>query len=453
MKKIILLLFLFGISFFPTTAHATGVGGVDCATVKNVSLFGTLVGGVYEIADDTVTGRSTTEIDEALQSTLCSPAPRIRIPGLSFTSAEDLANSTFFGEDGNLYMQVPFLGEYIAAVYRYSVIVVSVIAVLMIIVSSILWISSAGNPERISEAKKRMGQALIALLLIATSFVILYTINPDLTAIRPLSVQIIEQRIVEYDGIYPVDPGVTKGNGSIPDGFTPPADAIAASFGWSDNPMEALIGRLPSPYATCSPEAAQWAAEELYKRTICTGPCHCNYAARHFLTYIGCSDVPQEGSANGMKDNAISAGWREVNISDITDEDSVGLLWVDGHVGVYLGKDSRGIQVQFDSAARKPTDPDWQLITEGSCPASGKFYDLDPADDENNCHVCSDIPAEAPVTGRWGAASMTNLGLGKVIGANGGNTCATIQIWTKRELEKRLWKKLYVPENAVPQTN
>ena len=76
------------------------------------------------------------------------------------------------------------LGEYIQKVYNYLVGVAGILAVIMIIVAGAQWISSGGNTETITTAKKRITGAVIGLLIAYLSYFILNTINPALVQLR-----------------------------------------------------------------------------------------------------------------------------------------------------------------------------------------------------------------------------------------------------------------------------
>ena len=53
-------------------------------------------------------------------------------------------------------------------------------AFIMIVWGGVQWMTSAGNPTATTEAKDRIQQALLGLLLILASFLILQVINPEL---------------------------------------------------------------------------------------------------------------------------------------------------------------------------------------------------------------------------------------------------------------------------------
>lgn len=71
------------------------------------------------------------------------------------------------------------LGTYIGYVYRYGVRVAVMLAVIVIMVGGVLWMTSAGTGN-LEKAKTMIMNAVIGLLIAVGSYVILQTINPDL---------------------------------------------------------------------------------------------------------------------------------------------------------------------------------------------------------------------------------------------------------------------------------
>lgn len=133
----------------------------------------------------------TTDVPQPQQ--LLVPNLRIKIPGLSFTAATDdfLVENSAGGAD----IRVSFLGQYIAAVYRFAIAISTTIAAIVILVSGIQWLSSAGG-DGIAAAKQRIVTAIIGLILAAGSYLILFTINPDLVRFQYLDVPYIEGRTI-----------------------------------------------------------------------------------------------------------------------------------------------------------------------------------------------------------------------------------------------------------------
>lgn len=89
------------------------------------------------------------------------------------------------------------IGDFIVTVFRFSFIAAIAFAVVMIIVSGLLWMTSAGNSSVIGDAKQRIGGALLGLLLLSMSYTILDTINPNLTTLRQPNVYLLRADVLE----------------------------------------------------------------------------------------------------------------------------------------------------------------------------------------------------------------------------------------------------------------
>lgn len=76
------------------------------------------------------------------------------------------------------------LGDFLKTNYNIALTVAGILAVIMIIIAGVQWVTSGGNSEMISSAKKRIGGALIGLLIAYLSYTILATINPALINLR-----------------------------------------------------------------------------------------------------------------------------------------------------------------------------------------------------------------------------------------------------------------------------
>ena len=75
-------------------------------------------------------------------------------------------------------------GELIQWIFRYGVLAAGIFAVVMIVIAGLSWIMSAGNPERITSSKKRLGNAMMGFFITILIYFVLYTINPYLVNLR-----------------------------------------------------------------------------------------------------------------------------------------------------------------------------------------------------------------------------------------------------------------------------
>ncbi len=106
------------------------------------------------------------------------------------------------------------LGLYIKAIYEYLLYVAGVLAVIVIMIGGFQWITAGGNQSKIGEAKERVTSAIIGLFLALGSYLLLYTITPDLVkihdlnmpSIMPINDYCIEDQKVTFDPINnPID--------------------------------------------------------------------------------------------------------------------------------------------------------------------------------------------------------------------------------------------------------
>jgi len=71
------------------------------------------------------------------------------------------------------------LGDYIAMIFNFAVMIVGVIAVLVIILGGYLYITAAGNATQIEKAKGMIFNAIIGLVLVLLSVMILKFIGGE----------------------------------------------------------------------------------------------------------------------------------------------------------------------------------------------------------------------------------------------------------------------------------
>jgi len=80
------------------------------------------------------------------------------------------------------------IGTYISAVYKFFVGALAIIAVVMIMIGGFQWLMAAGSAEKVSHAKETIFGAIIGLVLALTSYLLLYTLNPNLVQYQSLIV-------------------------------------------------------------------------------------------------------------------------------------------------------------------------------------------------------------------------------------------------------------------------
>jgi len=111
---------------------------------------------------------------------------QVRIPGM-----KRLSEPTLCGDK----MCNNWVGEYIASLYNYAIAIVGIIATVTMMFGGLLWLTSAGNATRVSEAKAWIGGSITGLVLMLASYTVMQQINADIiTSVeKPLAIQPIEK--------------------------------------------------------------------------------------------------------------------------------------------------------------------------------------------------------------------------------------------------------------------
>jgi hypothetical protein len=127
-----------------------------------------------------------------------STPPVLQIPIPTLPNFGDFAPATPEGEVPNRYLSIPWIGQYIGAIYQYIIGVVGILAGIMIMVAGLIWLTAGGSAERIGAARKYLEGALVGLVISLTSFLVLYAINPALVTFENLKVQFIERADIPF---------------------------------------------------------------------------------------------------------------------------------------------------------------------------------------------------------------------------------------------------------------
>jgi hypothetical protein len=156
----------------------------DAPTGHCTIIEGPVLSGLVCVEDPDLTQEAA--LNEA-NSQKVKPDLTVEIPGVSFA---DIRTSRT--KDGMyLVTDIPWLADYIVGVYRYSIFFGSIISVLMIIIGGLQWLTAAGDAGRVGAAQKRITNAVVGLLLLLGSFLILSTVNPNLTMLNPLHIKMV----------------------------------------------------------------------------------------------------------------------------------------------------------------------------------------------------------------------------------------------------------------------
>lgn len=136
---------------------------------------------------------STVQTQSEINIEIKKPILKINIPGLNFSEAS-FDKMKIVDPYGNTWLSVPYLGEYIAAVYKYGIIIISILAVFGIIIGGVTLMASGGNNDLVSKGKKRIIMSIIAVVIATTSYALLYTINPNLVNFKNIQILLFENK-------------------------------------------------------------------------------------------------------------------------------------------------------------------------------------------------------------------------------------------------------------------
>ena len=93
---------------------------------------------------------------------------------------------------GSTPEQISTFPGYVNAVYKFALWAVGISALLMISIGGFMYFTAAGNTSKMESGKKIIADALYGLIAVLFAWVLLYTINPNLTDINLNSVRSIK---------------------------------------------------------------------------------------------------------------------------------------------------------------------------------------------------------------------------------------------------------------------
>ena len=104
--------------------------------------------------------------------------PQIKIPNTAITG------TIAVGEQKGEKMVSDLLPSYIGAFYQYGLTIVGILATVILMAGGIIWLTSAGNDSKVTQAKEMIFGSLAGVFLLFSSYLILKTINPELVKLK-----------------------------------------------------------------------------------------------------------------------------------------------------------------------------------------------------------------------------------------------------------------------------
>ncbi len=182
---------------FSTASCANGLSSVSNSNLTGIKCSGEIVtaqckmvadGGVCnELAEAALYEPPSGQTQATVQSTTNNttdkftpqlPSNSIDIPGLEYSSDITV-------QDGKV--TIPFLAQYVAAIYRYAIAASLIAAAIMITYGGFLYIVGA-SVKSVTRGKQIITDALVGLVLVISATTILKFMNPDASITKPLVV-------------------------------------------------------------------------------------------------------------------------------------------------------------------------------------------------------------------------------------------------------------------------
>ena len=83
------------------------------------------------------------------------------------------------------------LTDYIVTFFNWGIRAITVVAIIMIMIAGIMWMTAAGSEQMITDSKNRIKNSIVGLVLALGSVFMLKLINPNLTDLSALKIQMV----------------------------------------------------------------------------------------------------------------------------------------------------------------------------------------------------------------------------------------------------------------------
>lgn len=245
----------------------------------------------------------------ASSTELLTPTLQVDIPTVTFSS----------GTIEDDVLKVNYLGDYIAGIYKYLLGISTTIAIVMIMVGGLQWSLGGQSPEAIGKAKTRIKNAVTGLILLLSTYLILFTVNPKLIGLQFPELDVIKhvnlEAIIAEAVTACADVKGTVGKCS--------ATTLTTPSGWNSS-LTDIVNSVASTEKVDAILIATHIQKETsgninYSRSI--GPCGeigiSQFMPTTFEAIVGqacCQVVAAKNSSTGerygkMCDDGVSSGW------------------------------------------------------------------------------------------------------------------------------------------------
>lgn len=128
-----------------------------------------------------------------LIGSLALSGPVSAIDSVQFTPQVDIPSSGFEGGKIMTKSDTSYIGEYAKGLYNYGLTIAGILAAIVIMAAGLLWLTSGGNASKVGQAKELITGSLVGLVILASAWFILNTINPNLVKMRVQNIETIKE--------------------------------------------------------------------------------------------------------------------------------------------------------------------------------------------------------------------------------------------------------------------
>lgn len=107
------------------------------------------------------------------------------------------------GDDGSTTCEVPWIAQYIIALYNYALIIIGSLAAVTTMAGGVIWLISGSNASRMKVAKEMIIGSVSGLVVLFSSYMIISVINPDILIFKSLKIQYIPEAMPDFSDSAP----------------------------------------------------------------------------------------------------------------------------------------------------------------------------------------------------------------------------------------------------------
>ncbi len=122
--------------------------------------------------------------------------PQVSVPGSVFQAGVAVDAGKYDEKTGIATSNLA--ASYIIAWYNYGLAIAGVLATLMLMAAGVIWLTSGGDSGKIGQAKDLISGSIVGVIILFCAWVILNTINPNLTKLSNLEVPLIKKEAVGF---------------------------------------------------------------------------------------------------------------------------------------------------------------------------------------------------------------------------------------------------------------